>query len=29
MPKILDLAIGRRTCRVARQTALAGLQELL
>src|SRR5271167_1030534 len=29
MPKVLDLAIGRRTCRVARQTALAGLQELL
>src|SRR5271168_3266493 len=28
MPKVLDLAIGRRTCRVARQTALAGLQEL-
>ena len=29
MPKVLDLAIGRRTCRVTRQTALAGLQELL
>ncbi len=29
MPKVLDLAIGRRSCRVTRQTALAGLQELL
>ena len=28
-PQVLDLAIGRRPCRVARQTALAGLEELL
>src|ERR1700693_4892548 len=28
-PQVLDLAIGRRPCRVARQTALASLQELL
>src|ERR1035437_3749634 len=28
MPQVLDLAIGRRPCRVARQAALSGLQEL-
>jgi hypothetical protein len=29
MPQVLDLAFGRRPYRVARQTTLAGLQELL